>query len=417
MHDPDDQGGEGAGADHPARAGAEGSASPSATEETASHRATVLDLVADPGLPAELARWLTRELPDHLGRDGDGGWEVRLSDQPISLDQRGALPMLEIGDKVRADTGADAVVLITDLPRRVGRDAVVADAGTGHRVGLVSVPALGGFNQARRLRDTVTRLVTAHLIPAEDRSPIGERAHATRAGALVRLDPEQDTGDGENTDPDDTDDAGSAGVENEVDVRLGLTGMRGWWRLLGGVVRANRPWRLVYSLSPAIAAAAAGAAFGIFYSNIWQLATALGTGRQAVLLLLALVGMCAWLIFDNGLWEHRRDGSLRAEAWLSNVSTVCTIAVGVATMYAVLFAMALLAAVVVIPPEYLGSQLMRDTRVTDYLLIAWLSTSIGTVAGALGSGFADEGAVRQAAYSRREQERRASLDREEQRSG
>ncbi|MBP2366780.1 hypothetical protein JOF36_002476 [Pseudonocardia parietis] len=34
------------------------------------------------------------------------------------------------------------------------------------------------------------------------------------------------------------------------------------------MVRANRPWRLVPNLSLAIAGAAAGAAFGVFYSNI-----------------------------------------------------------------------------------------------------------------------------------------------------
>lgn len=183
------------------------------------------------------------------------------------------------------------------------------------------------------------------------------------------------------------------------------------------MVRANRPWRLVPSLSPAIGAAVAGAAFGIFYSNIWQLATALGTARQVLVLLLALVGMSVWLIADNGLWERRRDRSLREEALLSNVSTVVTIGVGVTVMYALLFAVALLAAVVVIPPDYLASTLTREVGVDDYLMIAWLSTSMGTVAGALGSGFADDGAVRQAAYSRRERERRARLDQEDEHSG
>lgn len=375
-------------------------------------RATVLDLVADPGLPSELAERLVRELPGHLGRHGDGAWEVRVADERISLDSRGALPMLEIGGRVRDAGGADAVVLLTDLPRRAGDQPIVADAGTGQGVGLVSLPALGALNQYGRVRDTVTRLVTAHLFPSVDRPAVGERADAGRAGALTRIDPAE----GGSDDPQDTGDTGSGGVEDGVDVRLGLAGTRGRLRLLGGIVRANRPWRLVYSLSPAIAAAAAGAAFGVFYSNIWQLATALGTARQVVVLLMALVGMTTWLIFDNGLWERRRDRSLREEALLSNLSTVLTIAVGVTAMYAVLMVLTLVAVVLVIPPDYLGSTLMRPAGVSDYLMIAWLSTSMGTVAGALGSGFADDGAVRQAAYSRREQERRARLDQEDERA-
>ncbi|MBP2371887.1 hypothetical protein [Pseudonocardia parietis] len=190
--------------------------------------------------------------------------------------------------------------------------------------------------------------------------------------------------------------------------------MRGRLRLLGGMVRANRPWRLVPSLAPALAAAGAGAAFGIFYSNIWQLATALGTGRQVTVMLLALVAMTAWLIGNNGLWESSRHRSLREEMVLSNLSTVLTVACGVLIMFILLLLFTLLAAALVIPPHYLGSTLMQPPGIGDYVMIAWLSTSMGTVAGALGSGFADESAVRQAAYSRREQERRARLDQQDE---
>ncbi|MFP5021881.1 hypothetical protein [Pseudonocardia phyllosphaerae] len=381
----------------------------SASSASSAEPCTVLDLVADPGLPTELATRLAERLPGRLDRDGDGRWEVRVSDQKITLDDRGALPMLDIGDRARERDGADAVVLLTDLPRRAGEQPVVADAGTGHRVGLVSLPALGAVRQLGRAEDTVVRLVTDYLFPAQDRARVGQDDDAGRAGTLTRISPESG---GERAEDDQ--DSGSAGVEDEVDVRLGLSGLRGRLRLLAGMVRANRPWRLVPSLSPAIAAAAAGAAFGIFYSNIWQLATVLGTARQVVVLLLALVGMTAWLILDNGLWERRRDRALREEALLSNLTTVLTIGAGVTIMYALLFVISLVAAGLVVPPHYLGTTLSRPAGFDDYLMIAWLSTSMGTVAGALGSGFADDGAVRQAAYSRREQERRARLDREDE---
>ena len=378
---------------------------------TDSSRSTVLTLVADPGLPSELARRLAGELPSLLGSRGEGSWEVRLCDEPIALDAHGALPMLEIGGRARERDGADAVVLITALPRRAGSAPVVADGSTADRVGLVSLPALGAFDQYRRCRDTIVRLVTRHLFPAEDRASVGERSDAGSAGSLTRLAPDDRPG----SDSDSDADSGSSGVEDGVDVRLALTGLRGRLRLLAGLVRANRPWRLVPSLSPAIAAAAGGAAFGIFYSNIWELATALGIARQVTVTLIALVGMTTWLILDNGLWESRRSRSLREEALLSNVSTVLTVAAGVLIMYALLFGIALVAAALVIPPDYLGTNLMREPGVDDYVMIAWLSTSMGTVAGALGSGFADEGAVRQAAYSRRERERRARLDDEDER--
>ncbi|GAA1379195.1 hypothetical protein GCM10009613_01490 [Pseudonocardia kongjuensis] len=373
---------------------------------TESSRPTVLGLVADPGLPTELAHRLARELPELLDRDADGSWEVRVTDHRIALDRHGALPMIEIGERAREQDDLDAVVLITDLPRRAGSDPVVADGATGARVGLVSLPALGAFDQYRRCRDTVVRLVTRHLFPSRERAGVGQDSDAGRAGSLTRLDP------ADSDSPDDG--AGSAGVEDDVDVRLSLTGLRGRVRLLAGLVRANRPWRLVPSLSPAIAAAAAGAAFGIFYSNIWELASALSVGRQATIMLVALTGMTTWLILDNGLWESRRSRSLREEMLLSNLSTVLTVAFGVLTMYVLLFGITLTAAVLVIPPDYLGTNIMREAGIGDYLMIAVLSASMGTIAGALGSGFADEGAVRQAAYSRREQERRARLDREDE---
>ncbi len=365
-----------------------------------------MGLLADPGLAAELAHRLEDDLPDLLGRHAGGSWNVEAVEAALELDENGALPMVQIGKEALEERGWDVVVLISDLPRRAGKEPVTADAATGDRVGLVSLPALGAVAQHRRARDTVLRLVAGHLLPGQGDPQ--EQGRDGAAGALTRIEVEGETSGGDRAE--DTDDAGAGGAEDAVDVRLALTGTRGRTRLLAGMVRANRPWRLVPSLSPALAAAGAGAAFGIFYSNIWSLAVAQGVWRQAVVCLLAIVAMVAWLILNNQLWERRGDRSLREEAILSNASTVLTVATGVVCMYALLFVIALVAAAIVVPGYYLGSTLGREWGLDDYVMIAWLSCSMGTVAGALGSGFADESAVRQAAYSRRELERRQRLD-------
>lgn len=379
---------------------------------------TTVGLLADPGFPTKLAHQIAGELPALLYDRVGGQWTVQVGDTKMDLDAQAALPIVEIGTQARERENWDAAVLLSDLPRRSGSQPVVAEASTGDRVGMVSLPALGALAQHRRARETVVKLLAGHLLPGAQTDEAAEGIGSARR--LTRIDPEHTrpcSGQGPGGDPDtETDDVGSAGTEDSVDVRLGLPGIGGRVRLLAGLVRANRPWRLVPSLAPALAAAAAGAAFGIFYSSIWTLATALGVGRQVAVTLLAVGALIVWLVANNQLWERRSSRSLREEAILSNTSTVLTIGAGVVIMYVLLFAISLLSAAIVIPPAYLGSQLSRDAGLDDYLMIAWLSCSMGTVAGALGSGFADEDAVRQAAYSRREQERRARLDQQDRKS-
>jgi hypothetical protein len=75
--------------------------------------------------------------------------------------------------------------------------------------------------------------------------------------------------------------------------------------------------------------------------------------------------------------------------------------------------MTTLAALLVIPPSLLPGPDGWPDVLTVYLRLGVLSGSMGIVAGALGSGLTSPEAVRQAAYSTREQQRRALIDDEE----
>ena len=55
--------------------------------------------------------------------------------------------------------GWDLAVVLTDVPLRIGRQPVVADASATHGVALVSLPALGAVQLRRRARDAIVRLV------------------------------------------------------------------------------------------------------------------------------------------------------------------------------------------------------------------------------------------------------------------
>lgn len=97
---------------------------------------------------------------------------------------------------------------------------------------------------------------------------------------------------------------------------------------------------------------------------------------------------------------------------LYNTSTVCTVGLGVLCMYVLLFAVTLAEALVVIDASFMESVVGHPTGLREYLLIAWMASSMGTVAGALGSTFESESAVRAAAYSERERERREQFEEE-----
>jgi hypothetical protein len=340
-------------------------------------------MVADPGLPAEVAAALAEgELVRVLTANvtGLGQWRVDVVCEALPLDERGLVSMAELGARRRTREGWDVVIYLTDLPRRSGTRPVMADLSTGHSAALISLPAVGWVRLRPHVRDTIVWLV---------RRLIGEEIAPQRASGWFSI--VRETGSS----------------HPGIDVSLALAGWRGHARLLFGMVRDNRPWRLVPHLASATAAAAAATAFAIFYPSIWDMAEALPPWRLAVITAGAIVAMGGWLLVYNHLWERPTAHHTPIEAVLYNASTALTLLLGVAFMYGILYVLALVAAAMVIDAGYLRSQLGHPVGIVDYCTLVWLASSIGVVAGALGSSLDSEEAVRAAAYSRRERERQA----------
>jgi hypothetical protein len=105
------------------------------------------------------------------------------------------------------------------------------------------------------------------------------------------------------------------------------------------------------------------------------------------------------LVVGAGLWERmpaRR--AARKQVILFNLATVATVLFGVLVLYLALFALNVLGALLLLPEGPVRAVTGEPVGLLDRVELAWLTTSLATVGGALGAGLETDEAVREAAY-------------------
>lgn len=345
-----------------------------------------IGLLADPGAPERVATRITEGVAERISQQLDERWTVEVSPETLPLSPDGTIQLTEHASELRRRHGWDVIVYLSDLPRYVDDQPMLAEVSADQRTALIAMPVLGSFRVRARTRDLVLSLVTEIL--RNDISDESSVEHAIgRSDVWVH----------------------QASASSDA-VRLVLAGGYRRLQVLGGMVRSNRPGRLLHALTGCIAAAVAAGAFGIFYGSLTSVADSLSLGRLALISLLVMSVLTAWLILRNKLWN---TGGHQDEIWrkgLDNTSTVITVGVSVLLLYLGLVAALLALAASVLTPGYLQSELQHPIGFLEYLKVAWLSASMATMAGALGANFDSDDSVRQATFSRRYHERRKLFD-------
>jgi hypothetical protein len=340
----------------------------------ADKRAIVVGLLATRD-DRELAQALAAGLPEALREllEDGAGWRTEVVETDPA--DAAASPS-ELVDAVRRrllDRGWKLGIGLTALPLRAGRRPVASHASASHGVGLVSIPALGAVHREARLREAAVQVVTGLL----GRGDGVQRRGAELASAITPAD------------------ARRHGTLRFTGLAIGAN-----LRLLLGMIRANRPTRVMARLSRSASAALGTGAYAVTSSNLWTVSDLSGWPRLIGVGLLAIGLILIALIVAHGLWERARDPSARERVVLFNVVTVTTLAIGVVTLYLVLFATMLFAAVVMIPPGAFKAQVGHAPNVLAFVRLGWFAASVATVGGAFGSLIESDAAVRDAAYRR-----------------
>jgi hypothetical protein len=322
-------------------------------------------LVADPAAPTAIARGMSNlSSPE----EGDA-WDITVVSEPFTTGSEDVETAMGRLQDQASQQGWDLVVGLTELPLhdREGRHLLV-QSDPAQRAAVLSLPALGGLRMHSRSRRAVRTLLSALSDPG--------------------------TKDGEH--------------------RVVLPQLGGRWRLLLGMVLANRPWLLVPGLKSALVAALATGAVATVNSTVWLLADSLSWWRLVVATISSIALVVAWLVIDGELWDSPSDESpqARERSRLYNASTLLTLTAGVLICYVALYVVNLVWAFFILDPDLMGGYLNRSLGYGDLVVLAWFVASAATVGGGLGSGFETDEAIRAAAYSKREEDRRDRLARE-----
>jgi hypothetical protein len=323
-------------------------------------------LVADPASPTEIARRMSSLDPP--GGEDRNAWDIEVVSEPFTMGSEDIdTAMARLREQGRQQEW-DLVIGLTELPLRDddGRYLLVK-TDPQRRTAVLSLPALGGLRMHARTRHAVRALIS-----------------------------------------------GMAESVSRDQHRVPLPRLSGRWRLLLGMVLANRPWLLVPGLKSALVAALATGAIATINSTVWLLAGSLSGWRLMVASIASVALVVAWLVIDGELWDRPDDNSAEAKerSRLYNTSTLVTLTTGVIICYLALYVVNLVWALFVLDPAVMGGYLHASLGYGDLFVLTWFVASAATVGGALGTGLESDEAIRAAAYSKREEERRDRFARE-----
>jgi hypothetical protein len=354
----------------------------------------VVGLLAAPGLSATLAEQLRQELPEILHRQfPDAEWRLEAQIEPLAGPPGIDVDLVQVARQRMLDRGWSLSVVLTDLPIHVGRRPVTAHVSVTLGIGVISVPALGPIAAEALVKQTVLRVIKGLVAESARGKKRATMELWRRAGFGARI-----RGLGSPV--------GDAVLRQEDTVQF-VTGTAGGnLRLLVGMVRANRPWHLIAGLSRALVAALGAAAFTLTSPGVWRIANGLTVTRLLILSTGAIAGTCLLLIMVHGLFEPLpAQPAARQRVILFNLATALTIALGVITHYLALFLITIVAGFGLIAPPVFAGEIHHPVSAGDYIRLAWLVTTLGTIGGALGAAVESDRAVREAAYGYRPEER------------
>ncbi|MCH4388467.1 5,10-methylene-tetrahydrofolate dehydrogenase [Staphylococcus haemolyticus] len=284
----------------------------------------------------------------------------------------------------------DFVICITDLPSISGNKVVISDFNSEKQVSMLSLPALGWINLERKLVKSMTALVEQLYHNNTKERP---KVHPLIKPKAV--DPRED--------------------ESSKRRYINRYFILGWLQLILGLTRANEPWRNLFNFKKIISVAFATGTYVSIFSMPWELSVQYSTLRFIVLMIISILGMAGWLLYAHQLFEEKTSKSQRVYRYVYNATTLLTLVIITLMNYVVLYVLLSISISLFVPVGLFNSWTSANPDFTfiNYLKLLWFVSSLGLLAGAMGSTVENEEKIRRITYSYRQYHRYKEAQQEE----
>lgn len=352
-------------------------------------------LVPSPGVAHEHVTKIIPKIKQLLTQriNDDSQWNFDVKEDLIIGSAEDVHESVDKAEQIKNEKHWDFAICVTDLPSISGKKVVVSDFNNEKQVAMLSLPSLGAIDLKRKLISSITTMI--------EQLYYNEPLSKTSTHPFIHLksvEPEED--------------------ESPKRRYINPFMIIGWIQLICGLTRANKPWKNIFNFKKIISVAFATGTYVSIFSMPWELSVIYSPLRFIILMIISIVGMACWLLYAHKLIERKTAKSQRTYRWIYNATTMLTLIVITLINYFILYLLLIVSITLFVPVSLFNSWTSAQAEFTfmNYVKLIWFVSSLGLMAGAMGSTVEDEEKIRKITYSYRQYHRykEAQEEKEEQ---
>lgn len=367
-------------------------------------------IIAAPGFPMDLSETLAEQMPTSLNSKlkEDIEWTFECVSDPLIGSAEDVNKSLDAAQSLKKQHNWDYAIVVTDLPIVEQRKIIVGNLDEPMATGLISIPALGLFGVKRKLKQCLlyfAEIIYLHQINEDYQTKKLNLSLFTRVKPIRNIFDNKQENDMETKD---NQESGDDTSHSKTTTKFILNPfIISWILLLAGMTRANQPLKEIPNFKKIISISFASATYLTIFSTPWQLSIEYTNLRFIFMTTLAIGGMTLWIMYAHSLWEHETSLTTSTYRTVYNITTVLTLLIIIVVSYLILFLLLTISVALFVPNDLYNMQTINEGNRTlgQFLYLVWFVTSLGFLAGALGSSVENEKKIRAMTYSYRQRAR------------